>query len=191
MTYLVIGLLLFLGVHSVGIFAPDWRDRAVARMGTGTWRGLYSVISIAGFVLLIWGYGLARQSPTLVYATPLWTRHITALLMLPVFPLFLAAYLPGRIRNAIQHPMLVAVMLWAVAHLFANGMLADLLLFGGFLVWAVADRLSYKRRAMRPIHTAPPSKFNDFVAVVAGLMLFITFTLWIHVRWIGVSPFPL
>lgn len=190
MMYLVLGLIVFLGVHSVSIVAPGWRDGTAARIGAGAWRGLYSVISIAGFVLLIWGYGEARQHPVLVYATPLWTRHLTWLLMLPVFPLLLAAYLPGRIRNAIRHPMLVAVMIWALAHLFSNGMLADILLFGGFFAWALLDRLSYRRRTMRPIHTAPPTRLNDAIAVIAGLMLYITFAMWIHVRWIGVSPLP-
>lgn len=191
MTYLVIGLVVFLGVHSVGIVAPAWRDRAAARIGAGPWRGLYSGISIVGFVLLIWGYGLARQQAALLYAPPFSTRYLAAALMLPVFPLLLAAYLPGRIRTALRHPMVLAVMLWALAHLTANGTSADVLLFGGFLVWAVADRLSYKYRAVRPIHTAPPSKVNDLIAVVAGLALYATFVMWLHARWFGVQPLPL
>jgi len=190
MTYLTIGLLIFLGVHSVSIAAPAWRDRTAARIGKGAWMGLYSVISIAGFVLLIWGYGLARQHPVLLYAPPVWTRYVAALLMLPVFPLLLAAYLPGRIKTALKHPMLAAVKFWALAHLIANGMLADVLLFGGFLAWAVADRISYKWRAVRPIQTAPPSKWNDLIAVVAGLALYVAFAFWLHLQWIGVSPLP-
>jgi uncharacterized membrane protein len=190
MSYLVLGLLLFLGVHSVAIVASDWRDRTLARMGEGAWKGLYSVISIAGFVLLIWGYGLARQTPTVLYTPPVWTHYLTAALMLPVFPMLLAAYLPGRIKAALKHPMLAAVKLWAVAHLIANGMLADVLLFGGFLVWAVADRISMKRRPVRVIRTAPPSGFNDLIAVVAGLALYAVFAAWLHARWFGVSPLP-
>jgi uncharacterized membrane protein len=190
MIYLVMGLLLFLGVHSVGIVAPAWRDRTVARTGAGPWRGLYSVVSIAGFVLLIWGYGLARQQPLLLYSPPAWTRYLAALLMLPAFPLLFAAYLPSHIRSTLKHPMLLAVMFWAVAHLAANGTLADVVLFGGFLVWAVVDRLSYKRRTARPIGAAPRSKLNDLIAVVAGLAFYITFALWLHIRWIGVSPLP-
>lgn len=190
MTYLVIGLILFLGVHSVAIVAPAWRDRMAARTGAGPWRGIYSLISIAGFVLIVWGYALARGNPVSLYATPLWTHHVTWILMLPVFPLILAAYLPGRIRNALKHPMLIGTMLWAIAHLAANGMLADVLLFGGFLLWAALDRASYRRRTVRPIHTAPPMKLNDVIAVVAGLMLYVTFAMWVHVRWIGISPFP-
>ncbi len=190
MTYLVFGLLLFLGIHSIAIVAPGWRDRTAARMGEGPWKGLYSLISIAGFVLLIWGYGLARQQPVVLYSPPAWTRYLAALLMLPAFPLLLAAYLPGRIRAALKHPMLAAVMLWALAHLVANGTLADALLFGGFLVWAVADRMSFKRRPVRAIRTAPPSSLNDVIAVAAGLALYIVFVLWLHARWIGVSPLP-
>jgi uncharacterized membrane protein len=188
--YLVLGLVLFLGVHSVSIVAPEWRDRTHARLGEGPWKAIYSVISIVGFVLIIWGYGQARQNPVLLYAPPFWTRHITMLLMLPVFPLLLAAYLPGRIKSALKHPMLVAVKLWALAHLLANGMLADVLLFGGFLAWAVADRISLKRRPPRPIRTAPASKANDFIAVIVGLILYVIFVLWLHAKLIGVPPMP-
>jgi uncharacterized membrane protein len=189
-SYLIIGLVLFLGVHSVAIVASDWRDRTLARMGEGSWKGLYSVISIAGFVLLIWGYGVARQTPVVLYMPPVWTRHVAAVLMLPVFPLLLAAYLPGRIRAALKHPMLASVMLWAVAHLVANGTLADVLLFGSFLIWAVADRLSMKRRPVRTTRTAPPTGFNDLIAVIVGLALYAVFVLWLHARWFGVWPLP-
>jgi uncharacterized membrane protein len=190
MTYLVMGLIVFLGIHSVSIVAPDWRDRTAVRVGGGAWRGLYSLLSITGFVLLIWGYGLARQQPVVLYTPPFWTHYLAALLMLPVFPLLFATYFPGRIKAALKQPMLAAVKLWAVAHLIANGTLADVLLFGGFLVWAVADRMSYKRRAMRPIHTAPPSRMNDLIAVAIGLAVYVIFALWLHRLWIGVAPLP-
>lgn len=191
MIYLIVGLVLFLGIHSVEIVSPTFRGNAVARIGEGAWKGIYSLLSIAGFVLLVWGYGVARQEPILLYAPPVWTRHLTALLMLPVFPLLLAAYLPGRIKAAVKHPMLVAIKTWALAHLIANGMLADVLLFGGFLVWAVADRISLKRRVVRPTPGPPPLKYNDLIAVVGGLALYVIFVLWLHVRWIGVSPLPM
>jgi uncharacterized membrane protein len=191
MIYLIVGLVLFLGIHSVEIFSPTFRGNTVARIGEGAWKGVYSLLSIAGFVVLIWGYGVARQEPILLYAPPVWTRHLTALLMLPVFPLLLAAYLPGRIKAAVKHPMLVAIKTWALAHLIANGMLADVLLFGGFLVWAVADRISLKRRVVRPTPGPPPLKYNDLIAVVGGLALYVIFALWLHVRWIGVSPLPM
>ena len=190
MLYLIIGLVLFLGAHSVEIFSSTFRANAVARMGERPWKGLYTLISIAGFILIIWGYGQARQDPILLYAPPVWMRHLSALIMLPVFPLILAAYLPGRIKAALKHPMLAGVKFWALAHLLANGMLADVLLFGSFLAWAVADRISFKRRVMRPIHTAPPDKMNDVIAVVAGLAIYVAFVLWLHTWMIGVSPLP-
>jgi len=191
MTCLILGLLLFLGIHSIAIVAPGWRDRTVARMGEGPWKGLYSLISIAGFVLLIWGYGLSRQQPMVLYSPPVWTRYLASVLMLPAFPLLLAAYLPGRIRAALKHPMLAAVMLWALAHLVSNGTLADVLLFGAFLVWAVADRMSFKHRPARAIRPAPTSSLNDVIAVAAGLAIYVVFALRLHARWIGVSPLPM
>lgn len=190
MLYLIIGLVLFLGVHSVEIFSSTFRANAIARLGERPWKGLYTLISIIGFVLIIWGYGQARQDPILLYAPPVWMRHVSALIMLPVFPLILAAYMPGRIKAALEHPMLAAVKFWALAHLLANGMLADVLLFGSFLAWAVADRISFKRRVMRQIHTAPPNKMNDVIAVVAGLAIYVAFVLWLHLWLIGVSPLP-
>jgi uncharacterized membrane protein len=190
MGYLILGLVVFLGVHSVSIFAPHWRDATASRMGERAWKGVYSLISIASFVLLIWGYGLARMDPIVLYAPPPQLRWATVLLMAPAFPLLLSAYFPGRISAALKHPMLAAVKLWALAHLLSNGMLADVLLFGGFLAWAVADRISFKRRPQRPIRTAPVRPWNDAVAVVAGLVLFVLFVYWLHVRWFGVSPLP-
>lgn len=142
MTCLVLGLILFLGGHSVSIVAPGWRDRAAARIGNA-WRGIYSLVSLAGIALIVWGYGMARDNPVLLYASPTWTRYLTAILMLPVFPAFIAAYFPGRIKSALQHPMLVSVMFWSVAHLVTTGTLSNVVLFGSFLAWAVVDRISY------------------------------------------------
>lgn len=191
MTALVIGLLVFLGVHSVAIVAPEGRERLAARVGERAWKGLYSLASIVGFILLVWGYGQARMNPIVLYTPPPELRWLTAVLMLPVFPLLLVPYFPGRIRQVLKHPMLVAVKLWAFAHLLSNGQLADVLLFGGFLAWAVADRISFKRRTQRPLKTAPPSKLNDAIAVVLGLVLYFAFFHYLHTRLIGVSPMPL
>jgi uncharacterized membrane protein len=190
-TILVAGLIIFLGIHSISIFAPALRESAVARLGAGPWRGIYSLISLIGFVMIVWGYNLARREPVVLYLPPFWTRHATALLMLPVFPLLIAPYFPGRIKAALKHPMLVAVKLWAVAHLISNGMLADVVLFGSFLVWAVADRISYKHRTQRPIKGAPPAARNDVIVVVVGLILYVLFVLWLHLKLIGVQPFPI
>jgi uncharacterized membrane protein len=190
MAYLVLGLVLFLGAHSIAMLAPAWRDRTAARLGNA-WRGLYSLVSIAGFVAIIWGYGIARQNPVVLYTPPASTRYVTAVLMLPVFPLFVAAYFPGHIKRALQHPMLVAVMLWALAHLIATGTLVNVVLFGGFLAWAVADCISYRWRTQRPIHTAPPMRLNDLIAIVLGLAFYVVFAHWLHARWIGVPPLPM
>jgi uncharacterized membrane protein len=189
MLYLVTGLLLFLGVHSVAIVAPGWRDGMVVRLGDAPWKALYTVIAVSGFILLVHGYGLARADPLVLYATPPFLRHVAALLMLPVFPLLLAAYLPGRIKAAVKHPMLTATKAWALSHLLVNGTAADVLLFGGFLAWAVADRIAVGRRTVqRRIPASPPSRWNDLIAVVGGLLLYVVFVTWAHERLVGVVP---
>jgi uncharacterized membrane protein len=189
MTLFVAGLLLFLGIHSISIVAPRWRDAQATRMGENAWKGLYAIASIVSLVAMIYGYGIARQLPVMVYAPSMALRHLSFLLMLPVFPLLIAAYLPGRIKRLARNPMLLAVILWAVSHLLANGTLNDLLLFGAFLVWAVADLISVSRRPnVRPVPSAPASAINDVIVVVAGLGLYAFVLLWAHARVVGVSP---
>lgn len=187
MALFLIGLLVFLGVHSVAIVAPRWREAQAARHA-GAWKGGYALVSIVGFVLLLYGYGVARQTTPVLWTPPAGLRHVALLLMLPVFPLLIAADARGRIQRAVKHPMLLAVKFWAVAHLLANGTLVDVILFGAFLAWAVADRISLKRRpASGPPHAAPNPR-NDLIAVVAGLVVYALFLFWGH-RWlIGVSP---
>jgi len=187
MTVLIIGLVVFLGVHSIALAAPAFRSRAIARMGEGAWKGLYSLVAAVGLVLIVYGFHLARESPVVLYVPPGWLRYVTFVLMLPVFPLLIAAYLPGRIKTATKHPMLAAVKFWAFAHLLAIGMLADVLLFGGFLAWAVMDRISLKKRPQN-LRTAPAARFNDAIAVIAGLVVYVIFIGWAHVRLFGVSP---
>lgn len=187
MALLLTGLVMFLGVHSISIVAPGMRDRWVAALGPGAWRGIYSLISVAGFVMLIYGYGQARLTPVVLYLPPPWMRHVALILMLPVFPLLFATYFPGRISAALKHPMLVAVKVWALAHLLANGMLADVVLFGGFLAWAVADRVSFKRRVQRPIQKAPASRWNDMIAVSGGLGVYALTLFWLH-AWLTGMP---
>ena len=191
MLVLVVGLMIFLGVHSVSIVAPGWRAATLARLGERPWKGLYSLASAVGLALIVVGYGMARRDPVVLYTPPAALRHLALVVMLPVFPLLFAAYLPGRIRAAAKHPFLVAVKLWAVAHLLANGTLADVLLFGAFLAWAVADRISVKRRSADEAHevpAAPPGAANDAIALIGGLAVYAVFIVWAH-RWIiGVSP---
>ncbi len=188
MTLLIVGLALFLGIHSVSIVAPAWRDAQLAQRGEAAWKGLYSVVSGIGLVLLIYGYGVARQAPTVLFTPPPELRHLALVLLLPVFVLLLAVYLPGRIKTAAKHPMLLATKLWALAHLLVNGSLADVLLFGGFLAWAVADRISLKRRPARAVPALPARPANDVIAVVGGLVLYAVILLWAHAWAFGVAP---
>jgi uncharacterized membrane protein len=188
MLLLILGMVIFFGTHSIAIVAPGFRAAARARLGENGWKAVYSIASLAGFVLLCYGFGLARQTAAVLYVPPPWLRHFTQLLMLPVFPLLLAAYLPGRIKAAAKHPMLAAVKLWAFAHLLANGSLADVLLFGGFLAWAVADRIALKRRPAIPARTAATRPWNDAVAVVLGLAIYALIVLWAHRLLFGVAP---
>ncbi len=189
MSLLIVGLVIFLGVHSVAMVSPALRARTIQRLGEPAWKGLYALFSLVGILLICYGFGLARLQPVVLYSPPTWMRHVALLLMLPVFPLFIAAYLPGRIKAAAKHPMLAAVKLWAFAHLLANGMLADVLLFGGFLAWAVMDRISMKRRSVpQVLRTAPPGPWNDVIAVVLGLAIYALLIEWAHVRMFGVSP---
>lgn len=185
MTLLVVGLVLFFGIHSLVFLAPGVRELMLQWLGRHGWRGTHSLLSLAGFVLIIVGYGEARMAPQVLYTPPFWMRHVTFALMLPVFPLLIGAYLPGRIKAVLKHPMLVAVKLWAVAHLLSNGNLSDVLLFGGFLGWAVTDRISLKRRQPVLQPSAAPRARNDVIAVVAGLALYVTTLFWLHRVLIG------
>lgn len=186
MSTLILGLVLFFAVHSVSIVNEAWRNRMVGRLGERAWKGLYALVATAGLVLIVWGYGLARQEPVVLYTPPAWLRPVAMVLLVPVFPLLLAASLPGRIKAATKHPMLAATKVWALAHLLVNGTLADVALFGTFLLWAVADRVSMKRRVPRPTPHAPPSPFNDVIVVVGGLALYAAFVFWLHGWLIGV-----
>jgi len=191
MIVLILGLFVFLGSHSISIFADDWRNRIVERFGVNTWRIVYSLLSVAGLVLLIYGYGLARAELVIWYVPPLWLQYVAVALMLAFFPLLLAAYVPGRIQKAAKHPMLVAIKLWATAHLLANGSRADIILFGAFLAWAVIDRISLKRRPERELPGAPAGAYNDIIVVVAGLALYGVFVFGLHAWLMGVPvPWP-
>lgn len=185
---LILGLVIFFAVHSVSIFSRPFRDRMVETLGEMPWKGVYTLLSLIGVVLIVWGYGAARAEPTVLYVPPLWLRHVALVLLLPVFPLFVATYLPSRIGVAARHPTLLATKLWAFAHLLANGMLADVLLFGAFLAWAVADRIAVKRRAVTREVTAPATIANDVIVVVVGLAAYVAFLLWAHTWLIGVPP---
>lgn len=191
MTLLILGLVIFLGVHSLRIVSEDLRTRLRARLGEGAYKGLYSVLSIAGFVLVVYGYAQARLEPTLLWSTPLWTRHLAALLTIPAFVLLVAAYVPGNaIKARLHHPMVLGVKVWALSHLIANNTLADLLLFGGFLLWAVLSfRAARARDRAGQLVYAPGRAGPTVVTVVAGLAAWAAFAFWAHAAWIGVRPF--
>jgi uncharacterized membrane protein len=186
MLVLIAGLILFFGPHSVALAAPGWRQRVLLRVNAEAWKGMYSLISAAGLTLVVIGLVSARAAPVVLYVAPAWLHYVTWLLMLPVFPLLFAAYLPGRIRTATRHPMLAAVKIWATAHLLVNGTLADVLLFGSFLIWAIAVRISLKRRTAAPVLAAPAGRYNDLLALLLGLALYVLFIYRLHGLIIGV-----
>lgn len=183
MMMLIIGCVIFFGVHSIQIVKPAARSRYVARWGEQNWKLIYSALAGVGLILIIVGYGAARPTAGLLYVPPGWGRSLTGILMLPVFPLLFATYLPGRIQRMIRHPMLSAIVLWAIAHLLSNGGKADVILFGAFLVWSVADLLSYLYRPVRDIPRLPASRWNDLISIVAGLAVYALFVVAAH-RWV-------
>lgn len=190
MTTLIAGLVIFLGVHSVRMLAPDWRGRMVARIGLNAWKGLYSLVSIAGFVLVVYGFGLGRHAPVLLYVPPVWARHLNSLFTLVAFVLIAAAYVPrNRLQALLGHPMLAGAALWAFGHLLATGYLHDVVLFGAFLVWALAD-FTFSRRRDPLAGTAVPAATatGDALAVAAGLVAWGVFAFWLHGWLIGVKP---
>jgi uncharacterized membrane protein len=191
MAALVLGLVLFLGLHSTRIFAEGWRTQTMESFGEKEYKLLYSVLSIAGFALLVWGYGLARQNPVILWnQPPVWTRHLASLLTLLAFVLLVAAYVPGNaIKARLRHPMILGVKVWALAHLIANNTLADLLLFGSFLVWAALDYRAARRRERTLATVIDPGPISrTIITVVVGVLAWAVFAMWAHRVLIGVSP---
>jgi uncharacterized membrane protein len=190
MTLLAIGLVLFLGVHSVRIFADDWRRHTVSRIGLGAWKAAYSLLSIAGFVLIVIGWGEARTAPQVLWVAPLWMKHAASLFTLLAFVLLAAAYVPGNaIKAAVGHPMVAGVKLWAFVHLLVNGTVAGVLLFGSFLAWAVLDYVASRRRDRREgVVRARGSASRTVITVVIGVAAWAAFAFWGHAALIGVAP---
>lgn len=191
MAILILGLVLFLGVHSTRIVADGWRSATIARIGEMPWKGIYSLLSIAGFALVIWGFRAARADTLVLYTPPVWARHLAALLLVASFILLVAAYVPrNAIRAKLHHPMVLGVKVWALAHLLANGVAADVVLFGAFLAWAV---LSYRaaRQRDRANNTVYPAGTASMTAltVVIGLVAWAAFAFMLHGPLIGVRPF--
>jgi uncharacterized membrane protein len=191
MTLLIVGLVLFFAPHSVRIVADGWRTRTRERIGERVWKGLYSLAAIAGVVLIVWGYGNARADPVELWHPPIWTRHVAAVLTVPAFVLIVAAYVPGnRIKAWIGHPMVAGVKIWAFAHLISNGRLADIVLFGAFLVWAVLDYRAARRRDRADGVQYPVLGLGRDGAVLAiGIASWFVFARYLHAWLIGVQPF--
>ena len=190
MSVLILGLVLFLGVHSTRIFADGWRTAMIRRLGASKWKGLYTLLSLAGFALLVWGFGLARQQPVALWSPPFFMRHVAWLLTLIAFILLAATYVPrNAIKARLHHPMVVAVMFWAVAHLLANGNRAHSVLFGSFLLWAVLSFFAARERdrAARTLYPAGTAS-GTAMTVLAGVAAWAVFAFWAHGLLIGVRP---
>jgi uncharacterized membrane protein len=190
MAMLILGLVLFLGIHSTRIFAEPWRNGMVARLGPMPWKGLYSVISIIGFVVLIWGFRTARQETVMLWTSPGWMRHVTALLTVFAFILLVSAYVPrNSIKARLHHPMVLGVKVWALAHLLSNGTAAGVLLFGAFLLWAVLSFRAARQRDRANNTVYPPGNvIGTSVAVALGLVTWSIFAMFLHGPLIGVRP---
>lgn len=188
MTLLVLGLLLFVGPHSVRFFADDWRTRTIARLGERPWRGAYSLVSIAGVALIVWGYGMTRGAPEL-WSPPPAMQPVTSALTLVSFYLIAAAFTPRtKVRAMVWHPMLAGTKLWAFAHLLSNGRAGDVVLFGAFLAWAVVAFAISRRRDRATGKTYPPGSLrNDTIAFAIGGAAWLIFGFWAH-RWVAGVP---
>lgn len=191
MSVLILGLLIFLGIHSLRVYADGWRMRQLARFGEMPWKGVYSLVSLLGLALIVWGFSLARQQPIPLYAPALALRHLNALFTLVAFVLIAAAYVPrNHFRRALGHPMLAGVALWALGHLLATGRLHDVVLFAAFLCWAlmlfVVSRRRDRNAGKQP---APGSVAGDAASLVVGIAAWAVFAHWLHLPWIGVPPF--
>ena len=193
MTWMLLGLVLFLGAHSLRVFAEGWRSQQIGRLGEKTFKGVYAVVSLLGFVLLCWGYDIARATPTVLWVPPVATRHVAALLMLFASVLLVAAYVPGNHLNTrMRHPLVLSVKVWALAHLLANGNLEDVILFAAFLLWAVLSFRAARARD-RAANLAPvvPQMRATLVAVMGGVVLYAVFLFKAHAWLVGVSPMGL
>ncbi|KSV78343.1 MULTISPECIES: NnrU family protein [Sinorhizobium/Ensifer group] len=191
MAILVLGIIIFLGMHLIRVVAPGFRAGIIESRGKGTWMGIYAILSLIGLCLIIYGFGQARGETGMLYNPPVFLRHIALLLMLFAFVFLAAGFLPaGRIAVAVKHPQILSIKTWALAHLLANGETSSVLLFGSFLAWAVILRISLKRRERAGERVLPvfKSSTNDVLAIVIGLVAYGLFVWKLHEWLIGVAP---
>jgi uncharacterized membrane protein len=190
MTILILGLILFLGIHSIRIFADPWRTIQTEKMGEQKWKGFCSLLALIGFILIIYGYGQSSPSYT-IWSPPLWTWHITAALTLIAFILLAAAQVPKNgIKAKVKDPMVLGVKTWALAHLISNGSLAGMILFGSFLVWAILDFKSCRRRRSNSLSVPADRSLMMTIATYAiGITAWFIFAIYIHQILFGISPF--
>lgn len=187
MTWLALGLFLFLGIHLTRAVLPRWRNAVIAQFGEKAWKGLYTVISLIGFALILWGYSLARQQPVVLWPAIRGMNHAAAALMLVAMVLLAAAYVPrNHLKAKLQHPMTLAVKTWAFAHLIANNTLADVMLFGSFLVWAIVVFRAARRRPAPAI--APGTAAGTAATIAVGVAFWAFFAFWAHAAWLGIAP---
>ena len=197
MTWLILGLILFLGAHSVRVVADNWRAEKIAAWGDKAFKGVYTLVSILGFYLLVVGYGEARLQPLALWNPPIFTRHISTLLMLLSSILLIATYIPrNHFKMRLRHPMVLSVKVWALSHLLANGNLADLVLFGSFLIWAVLNFRSARARDRARVENSvaiedslpKPNLYATLIALFGGMALWAVITFVLHAKVVGVAP---
>ena len=207
MTQLILGLILFLGAHSVRIWADGWRNQTIEAYGEKAFKGVYALVSILGFYLLVVGYGEARLQTVALWNPPIFTKHISMLLMLLSSILLVATYIPrNHFKMRLGHPMVLSVKVWALSHLLANGNLADLVLFGSFLIWAVLNFRSARARdralllnlnvteeaageSIAESESAhQPKLLSSIITLVGGIAIWALITFVLHAKIVGVSP---
>lgn len=190
MLMLISGLVIFFAVHAVPM-SPSFRNTVTERIGRTGYQLMFSVVSLLGLLLIVWGYQASGEWNVIIWSPPVWTQHVATLLMLPALIALAAAYIPSNIRSALKHPMLVAIKVWAFAHLIANGDLVSMLLFGSFLVYGVVDRISVKRRgSLGPLGAAQGGIGGDIAAVVIGTGAYLFLLFYGHAWLFGVAPIP-
>lgn len=192
MTYLIAGIVLFFGSHLFSAFRSREPGRDLKqKLGYGPYMGLYSLVAIAGLVLIVIGYDAMRPS-VIVWMPPAWLKHLNIVIQLFAFVILATAYLPtGYIKKTLKHPMLVAVKLWAVGHLLANGELNSIILFGSFLAYAVIDRIAVKKRGDHgPAADVKPQLLTDGLALVIGGGAWFAILYWLHPVLFGMPALP-